>query len=145
VQPTTNSNPRSLEASMQKAHKRAMEMLADWFNNRCKEEIKSDKWKWPTDPKVRDIVNSGRLVNSQTLRRLPDGSFEVDWPVPYAQEVITGGVSPESGRFPARDFTAEPLRELPSMYAHFLKIALREQSSAGASNFSGIRSRGTPQ
>lgn len=140
--PVASSNSsNSLEANFDSAHSSAMKMLADWFNIRCKEEIKSDKWKWPVNPKVRDIVNTGRLVNTQTLKRIPDGAFEITWPVPYVSEVINGGVSPEYGRFPGRDFTAEPMRELPAMYAHFLKIALKSPTSTSG----GFRSRGAPQ
>lgn len=138
----TSNSSNSISSEVQSAHRTAMEMLADWFNNRLKEEIKSDKWKWPVEPKLRDIINSGRLIDTQMLVRRSDGSFEVLWPAPYTTEVINGGVSPESGRFPGRDFTAEPMRELPMMYAHFLKIALKQPASGRSGGFS---SRSAPR
>lgn len=115
-----------IQRHVDQAHEQAMVLLVAWLNERLKEEIRAPKWEYPTPPRVRDIISSGRLLNSQAVVRLPDGSFEIRWPVDYALEVHEGGVSPEYGRFPGRPWTLQPLQELPGKYSEFLQIALKQ-------------------
>lgn len=115
-------------SNLQEANKQAMQMLQDWFVKRCTEEITSAKWEWKVPPKIRDIVASGRLRDSLVVTQTVNGGFTATWTVPYATNVHEGGVDPESGiEYLGRPWTKEPLRELPLVYAQFLKAALTEQ------------------
>lgn len=123
------SNPRSIQAHFDKAHKRALKELAVWFNKRCREEIESPKWAYPTNPKIRDIVATGRLRDSARIIMLPGGGFEVVWEADYSTDVHEGGTSPEGVRFPGRPWTRDPLAELPAMYAKLLAANLSKTKS----------------
>ena len=85
------------------------------------------KWDYPTPPKVRDIVDTGRLRASQTRTVNPDGSVTFTWPVEYATQVHEGGVSPEGLRFPGRPWTRDPLAEAPAKFGQFLRNQLESQ------------------
>jgi hypothetical protein len=111
---------RSLSAELDRAQRKTLKDLANWFNQRCKEEMNSPEWKYPTNPKIRDIVDTGRLRDSAKLRMLPSGGFEITWEADYSTEVHEGGTSPEGVRFPGRPWTRDPIKELPAMYAKLL-------------------------
>lgn len=111
---------RSISAELDRAQRKTLKDLADWFNQRCKEEMNSPEWKYPTNPKIRDIVDTGRLRDSANLRMLPSGGFEITWEADYSTEVHEGGTSPEGVRFPGRPWTRDPIKELPAMYAKLL-------------------------
>lgn len=119
-----NASP-SIAAHFDKAQKQTILDLAAWFNQRCREEMDSPEWAYPTNPKIRDIVDTGRLRDSARLHMLPTGGFEITWEADYASEVHEGGTSPEGVRFPGRPWTRDPIKELPAMYAKLLAENLK--------------------
>jgi len=110
----------TISSRFEAAQQQTMTELAVWFNQRCREEMESEEWKYLTPPKVRDIVATGRLRDSAVITMLPGGSFEITWAVDYATEVHEGGYTPEGQRFLGRPWTRDPLNELPAMYAELL-------------------------
>jgi len=99
------------DKALKSATDRATKRLGLWLDRRFTEEISAVKWDYPTPPKVRDIVDTGRLRASQTRTENPDGSVTFTWPVEYAAQVHEGGVSPRGLRFPGRPWTTAPLKE----------------------------------
>jgi len=120
---------RSISQDFDKAQRQTLKDLAAWFNQRCREEMDSPEWTYPTNPKIRDIVDTGRLRDSANLRMLPSGGFEITWEADYSTEVHEGGTSPEGVRFPGRPWTRDPISELPAMYAKLLAENLRGTKS----------------
>jgi len=120
---------RSISADFVNAQRKTMADLAIWFNRRCREEMNSPEWAYPTNPKIRDIVDTGNLRDSARLRMLPGGGFDITWAADYATEVHEGGTSPEGVRFPGRPWTRDPLAELPAMYAKLLAENLQRTKS----------------
>ncbi len=121
--------PVALTAQLKAAKQQAVRQLGDWLDKRFREEISSPKWPFPTPPAVRDIVDSGRLRDSQTRTNNPDGSVTFTWPVDYAPQVHEGGVSTTTGmRFPGRPWTKAPLEEANVKFGQLLRSAVeREQ------------------
>ena len=123
-----NTNPKSnLDQLADQAVAKAMQRLSLWLDGRFTEEISSVKWVYPTPPKVRDIVDTGRLRASQT--RIPNGPNQVtfSWPLEYATQVHEGGVSTETDRaFPGRPWTELPLEEASSKFGEFLDQEMRK-------------------
>jgi hypothetical protein len=124
------NNHRSIADDFEAAQARTIVELGEWFNERCRQEIESPEWTYPTNPKIRDIVSTGRLRDSAVLRLLPDGGFEITWEADYSTEVHEGGTSPEGVRFPGRPWTRDPIAELPAMYAQLLAKNLKAQKSS---------------
>lgn len=120
------ADPRSLQPAFARAQAQTLKDLSAWFNQRCREEIESEKWAYPTQPKIRDIVATGRLRDSARIVPLPGGGFTVVWEADYSTEVHEGGTTPEGERFPGRPWTQEPLKELPAKYAQLLAENLRK-------------------
>ena len=120
---------RSISQDFDKAQRKTLNDLAVWFNQRCREEIDSPEWAYPTNPKIRDIVDTGRLRDSANLRMLPSGGFEITWEADHSTEVHEGGTSPEGVRFPGRPWTRDPIKELPAMYAKLLGENLQRMKS----------------
>jgi hypothetical protein len=120
---------RSITQDFDKAQRQTLKDLAVWFNQRCREEMDSEEWAYPTKPKIRDIVDTGRLRDSANLRMLPSGGFEITWEADYSTEVHEGGTSPEGVRFPGRPWTRDPIKELPAMYAKLLGENLQRTKS----------------
>ena len=120
---------RTITQDFDKAQRQTLKDLAVWFNQRCREEMNSAEWAYPTKPKIRDIVDTGRLRDSANLRMLPSGGFEITWEADYSTEVHEGGTSPEGVRFPGRPWTRDPIKELPAMYAKLLGENLQRAKS----------------
>lgn len=118
---------RQLSSQVQGAVDKAVNQLSTWLDTRFTQEISAVKWDYPTPPKVRDIVDTGRLRASQTRVVNPDGSVTFTWPVEYAQQVHEGGVSTQGLRFPGRPWTKAPLEEAPALFGRLLRSALEEQ------------------
>ena len=110
----------SLAAQFKADRKRLSTDLAAWLDTRFREEITSAKWAFPTPPQVRDIVESGRLRDSQKHTVSPEGVITFEWTAPYATEVHEGGVGLNGGRFPGRPWTRDPLAELPTKVAQLM-------------------------
>lgn len=94
----------------------ALKEAAKELDVRFTEEISAVKWDFPTEPKLRDIVDTGRLRASQTRVDNLDGSISFTWPVEYANEVHEGGVFLNGDRFPGRPWTEKPLEEFPEIF-----------------------------
>lgn len=118
---------RELNKVLEEAKAKAMRQLGTWLDTRFTEEISSVKWDFPTPPKVRDIVDTGRLRASQTRVMNTDGSITFTWPVEYAGQVHEGGVSTTGLRFPGRPWTKDPLEEAPAKFGELLRSALESQ------------------
>lgn len=113
------------------AYEGANKQLAKWLDNRFREEIEAEKWPYPTEPKVRDIVNTGRLKNSQSYSQSSDGSITFTWSAPYATQVHEGGTTLEGVRFPGRPWTRAPLAELPAQAQKLFSEELRRPGGGG--------------
>ena len=118
---------RSLSDQLNAATTQAMKQFSTWLDGRFTEEISSTKWTYPTPPKVRDIVDTGRLRASQTRSVNADGSATFTWPVDYAQQVHEGGVATTGMRFPGRPWTKVPLEEASDKFGTYLRSALEAQ------------------
>lgn len=101
--------------------------LAERLDKRFREEISAPKWDYPTPPQLRDIVDSGRLRDSQDYTVSPDGEITFTWSAPYAEQVHEGGVALTGQRFPGRPWTQEVLEdELPVMVKEIMERKIRE-------------------
>mgnify|MGYP007063390166 CR=1 FL=1 len=89
-------------------------------------EISTAKWEW-VDGKKRDIVDTGRLRASQTVRRVDDAKFEFSWPVEYATQVHEGAKLKGGGEWPARPWTKTALENVDPK-SFFETILKRELS-----------------
>ncbi|MGA0848073.1 MAG: hypothetical protein ACO3PY_05660 [Pontimonas sp.] len=118
---------RQLNQALEAATAQAVRQLGTWLDARFTEEISAVKWDYPTPPKVRDIVDTGRLRASQTRVVNADGSITFTWPVEYAGQVHEGGVSTTGLRFPGRPWTKAPLEEAPAKFGQLLRSALEAQ------------------
>lgn len=119
---------RDINQVVQAAKAQAMNQLATWLEAQFTAEISAVKWDYPTPPKVRDIVDTGRLRASLTRVVNPDGSVTFTWPVEYATEVHEGGVSTLTNLpFPGRPWTKEPLKQAPAKFGTFMRAALENQ------------------
>lgn len=111
---------RSLQDEFEEDVRLALKKTADILDAQFTEEISSPKWEWPTNPKLRDIVDTGRLRASQTRVQNPDGSISFTWPLEYANEVHEGGVLLSGEPFPGRPWTEKPLEEFPENFDRIL-------------------------
>ena len=118
---------RQLNQALNTAVAQATRQLGTWLDTRFTEEISAVKWDYPTPPKVRDIVDTGRLRASQTRVVNADGSITFTWPVEYAGQVHEGGVATTGLRFPGRPWTKAPLEEAPAKFGQLLRSALEAQ------------------
>jgi hypothetical protein len=118
---------RELNQQLEAATAQAMRQLGTWLDTRFTQEISAVKWPYPTPPKVRDIVDTGRLRASQTRVVNLDGSITFTWPTEYANQVHEGGVSTEGLRFPGRPWTKAPLEEAPAKFGQLLRSAIEAQ------------------
>lgn len=119
---------RKLSQQIEAATQIATQQLSTWLDAQFTAEISEVKWPYPTPPKVRDIVDTGRLRASQTRITNPDGSVTFVWPLEYATQVHEGGVSTDGLRFPGRPWTKAPLEKAPGKFGEFLRAALESQS-----------------
>jgi hypothetical protein len=114
-----------LTAALKGAIKVALENTAARLDTRFQEEFNQADWKYPTEPKVRDIVDTGRLRDSQQLTLSPEGAATFTWSAPYATQVHEGGVTTDGVRFPGRPWTRDPIAELPTIFGEELGSALQ--------------------
>lgn len=118
---------RKLDKQLEAAVQKALRQTSLYLDARFTEEISAVKWKFPTPPQVRDIVDTGRLRASQTRVQQSDGTVTFTWPVEYATQVHEGGVGLNGQRFPGRPWTKAPLEELPVKFGQYLKAAIEVQ------------------
>lgn len=115
-----------LAALYAKAKQAAINDLTTWLDGRFREEITSAEWPFPTPPTVRDIVDTGRLRDSQDHTVTPEG-VRFTWSAPYAAQVHEGGVGLNGQRFPGRPWTRDPMAEVPAKFAEFLAKRMGER------------------
>lgn len=117
----------NLSDALEAAVTEATRQLSLWLDDAFSAEISAVKWQYPTPPKVRDIVDTGRLRASQTRTVNSDGSVTFTWPTEYASQVHEGGVDTRGMRFPGRPWTRAPLELAPAKFGEFLRAAMEGQ------------------
>ena len=126
MRPKPKRDPEFLQKALEEAAKEAVEKLSLFLDDRFTEEISAVKWEYHTDPKIRDIVDTGRLRSSQTRQVQQDGTVRFSWPVEYAQQVHDGGVAVTGQRFPGRPWTQAPLAEAPDKFQKYFEEELEK-------------------
>ena len=121
------ATPKKLDTSVfDKAVAKATQQLVNRLSAEYTSEISSDKWDW-VDGQTRDIVDTGRLRASQTVRQVSDTEFEFSWPVEYAAQVHEGTKLKGGGEWPARPWTRTALENVDAK-SYFETILRRELS-----------------
>ena len=111
-------------SAFDKAVAKATEGLVNRLSAEYTKEISSAKWDW-VDGQRRDIVDTGRLRASQTVRQVSDAKYEFSWPVEYAAQVHEGTKLKGGGEWPARPWTRTALENVDSK-KYFETILRRE-------------------
>jgi hypothetical protein len=119
---------RDFERALQAAKAKAMRQLAVYLEASFTDEISAVKWGWPNPPTTRDIVDKNRLRSSLTREINEDDSVTFTWATDYASHVHEGYVATNGQRYPARPWTREPLKEVPTKFGVFLRAALERSS-----------------
>jgi hypothetical protein len=104
----------------------ATQALVNKLSAEYTSEISSPKWDW-VDGSKRDIVDTGRLRASQSVRQISDTEFEFSWPVEYAAQVHEGAKLKGGGEWPARPWTRTALENVDAK-SYFETILRRELS-----------------
>lgn len=119
------ATPRKLDTQkLDQALAKATRALVDRLSAEYTKEISSPKWEW-VDGSLRDIVDTGRLRASQTVREVSENKYEFSWPVEYATQVHEGTKLKGGGEWPARPWTRTALENVdPKKY--FETILRRE-------------------
>jgi hypothetical protein len=111
-------------SAFDKAVAKATQELVNRLSVEYTKEISSEKWDW-VDGQQRDIVDTGRLRASQTVRLVSDTKYEFNWPVEYAAQVHEGTKLKGGGEWPARPWTRTALENVDSK-SFFESILRRE-------------------
>jgi hypothetical protein len=111
-------------SAFDKAVAKATQQLVNRLSVEYTNEISSEKWDW-IDGQQRDIVDTGRLRASQTVRLVSDTKYEFSWPVEYAAQVHEGTKLKGGGEWPARPWTRTALENVDSK-SFFESILRRE-------------------
>jgi hypothetical protein len=111
-------------SAFDKAVAKATQELVNRLSVEYTKEISSEKWDW-VDGQQRDIVDTGRLRASQTVRPVSDTKYEFSWPVEYAAQVHEGTKLKGGGEWPARPWTRTALENVDSK-SFFESILRRE-------------------
>ena len=102
----------------------ATQALVNKLSAEYTSEISSPKWDW-VDGSKRDIVDTGRLRASQSVRQISDTEFQFSWPVEYAAQVHEGAKLKGGGEWPARPWTRTALENVDAK-SYFETILRRE-------------------
>lgn len=117
-----------VQLDIEAAKAEALLRLEEWYVQAAKQEIETAKWPFNTPPRIRDIVDTGRLRDSASVTRLPSGGFSITWTVPYATNVHEGGVDPVTNqRYEGRPWTRDLNAQIPEQFTKFFQAALTEQ------------------
>lgn len=117
--------PRKIDTSIiERAVAKATQALTNRMSAEYTSEISSSKWEW-VDGQMRDIVDTGRLRASQTVRQVSPTQYEVSWPVEYATQVHEGAKLKGGGEWPARPWTETALENVNAK-SFFESILRRE-------------------
>lgn len=79
-----------------KAAAAAFQEVAKEVNEAFQKAISTSAWEWPNPPSPRDIVDTGRLLRSNTGPRFTSGygssapSVSFEWTAPYASALYAG-------------------------------------------------------
>lgn len=120
-----NNHPK---IDIEEAKAKALLQLEEWYVQAARQEIEAEKWPWRTPPRIRDIVDTGRLRDSAVVTRLSSGGFSVTWTVPYASNVHEGGVHPKTNqRYEGRPWTRDVNAQVPAKFAELFQAALAAQ------------------
>lgn len=111
-------------SAFDKAVAKATQELVNRLSVEYTKEISAEKWDW-VDGQQRDIVDTGRLRASQTVRLVSDTKYEFNWPVEYAAQVHEGTKLKGGGEWPARPWTRTALENVDSK-SFFESILRRE-------------------
>ena len=111
-------------SAFDKAVAKATQELVNRLSVEYTKEISSEKWDW-IDGQQRDIVDTGRLRASQTVRPVSDTKYEFSWPVEYAAQVHEGTKLKGGGEWPARPWTKTALENVNAK-SFFESILRRE-------------------
>lgn len=98
---------RAVDEAIARATRELVNRLSAEYTN----EISAEKWKW-NDGNLRDIVDTGRLRASQTVRPAGRNRYEFSWPVEYATQVHEGTKLKGGGEWPARPWTRTALENV---------------------------------
>lgn len=108
-----------------------LEDYAPLISVQLQDEISKDQFNWPVPTRrksgqfvpagLRDIVDTGQLLNSQTAPDITSGAgfarLQIGWTAPYAKEVLQGGYLVGTVRnnyvAPGRDWITPALRNRP--------------------------------
>jgi hypothetical protein len=85
----------ALDFRIDDALQEAWQDLAAYLGRRFTNEISEEKWPWPTEPTIRDIVDTGNLRKSLRITHgLGQKNLETfyEWTAPYAPVVHDGAV-----------------------------------------------------
>ena len=119
------ATPRKIDTSrIERAVAKPTQALTNRMSAEYTSEISSSKWEW-VDGQMRDIVDTGRLRASQTVRQVSATQFEVSWPVEYATQVHEGAKLKGGGEWPARPWTETALENVNAK-SFFESILRRE-------------------
>jgi hypothetical protein len=100
-------NTQALDQAIARATRELVNRLSAEYTS----EISSDKWRW-NDGSLRDIVDTGRLRASQTVREAGTNRYQFSWPVEYATQVHEGTKLKGGGEWPARPWTRTALENV---------------------------------
>jgi hypothetical protein len=129
---------------------RAAQILEDYgprISFQLQEEIAKDQFQWPVPTRrksgqfvpagLRDIVDTGQLLNSQTAPQVTDDGglsvMTIRWTAPYSGEVLRGGYLVGTVRnnyvAPGRDWITPALKQQP--FAPFFASRWRQLAGVG--------------
>lgn len=128
--------------TLERAFGRVFESAMDWAEEDFKNEITTEKWRWPNNTKrqngqtaksPRDIVDLGGLLRSQKREDFGQEKTVFTWrgedrgggDRAYALEVHDGYVSKGGSRMPARPFTDNAIMRLPDVVDQLLTMEVR--------------------
>ena len=119
-------------ALIQERIEQILDDYAPLLSFQLQEELSKDQFQWPVDTVrrkpgtlspglvpagLRDIVDTGRLLNSQTPPEVSSNVLTITWTAPYSKAVLLGGYTVESSRgnyvAPGRDWITPALRQKP--------------------------------
>jgi len=115
---------------LDKLETRIAQILEDYgplISFQLQEEISKDQYDWPVDTLrksgqfveagERDIVDTGRLLNSQTPPEIKGSRLTIRWTAPYSKAVLEGnylvGTVLSNYLAPERDWITPALRKRP--------------------------------
>ena len=106
--------PKDLPEDIRRAAKKALDTVAPEMDREFTVQIQSQIWGWPRRTKrkngstagvIRDIVDLGDLLRSQTDSRIKEFTHRFVWDVQYSSVVHNGANLKQGGNYPGRPWT----------------------------------------